>query len=82
MADAEANPWRPTTPSTRCEHDDQQLEGTNPEAQGLLDREDQWDELQYPGDDAGPQMPLPAGRVFLMRVLALLCACSLSVGSH
>jgi hypothetical protein len=84
MADDEPNFWRPTTPPG-ARHDtdsDQPEQDENLEAQGLLDREEQWDELQYTRDRTGPQMPLPDRRVFLMRVLALLCACSLSVGSH
>ena len=52
----------------------------NPETQRLL----------VEGNNDGNGMPpvgqeggrLPAARAFLIRALALLCACSLSVGSH
>lgn len=83
MDDDETNLWIPITPSTRQDdHHDADQQDTNPEVQRLLHREEQWVESQYAQEEADPQMPIPTGRVFLMRVLALLCACSLSVGSH
>lgn len=49
------------------------------ETQRLL--EEEW-EPQHTVDDPGVQIPLPVARAFMIRALALLCACSLSVGSH
>jgi hypothetical protein len=51
----------------------------NPESQRLLLEDD--DGREVPHIEHGDRQ-LPAGRSFLVRMLALLCACSLSIGSH
>jgi hypothetical protein len=88
MDDDETNLWIPITSSTRQEHHehhddhDADQQDISPEAQRLLDREGRWDEIQYSHEEIDVQRPLRGGRAFSIRVLALLCACSLSIGSH
>lgn len=86
MADIDPNLWRQsdseltTGPSARDSHPEQQDDDA--ETQALLDREEQWGELVYAQEESDVQRPLLGQRAFLIRGLALLCACSLSIGSH
>lgn len=52
-----------------------------PETQGLLSEEDEEEPQGIPAEYHRAQH-LPPAREFLIRALALLCACSLSIGSH
>lgn len=86
MADDQVNIWRHhelelSTSSLARHSGHQQSEGI-PEAQSLLHEADEGEETDYPQEEAGRQKSLPVARAFIIRALALLCACSLSVGSH
>ena len=65
---------------TSLSHDSEQQE-THSEPQILLaeDYEESWDEILLIERD--PRR-LPTTRALFIRTLALLCACSLSIGSH
>jgi hypothetical protein len=79
MLDDEDNDWHTELQLSTASSSYNYEQENNPESLRLLVEEEDGNEMpQVELDGRHP----PARRMFLIRTLALLCACSLSIGSH